>query len=235
MRLWIFAVSFWVTAGCIGGTPSGVAEYDEVAPVDDAFDPSYLDATADDDVLVGGGVFAVPADPTDPAVDDGLAPCEDCDDDSVEADPGPALAGCRDESVEQFFGATMRGCGGTWRFQERAYACQEGWHVCDADEWVERAGHTMPGLHYWTAEVLQFAGYDRGECVVMRAPETGVDTACPGMPSHPDAPMRVCAFDGFDAYGNECELAGCGLGGRPEAEFFGGCGPAVTAGALCCL
>lgn len=168
----------------------------------------------------------------------GVEACDDGVNDgsfgSCSSDCGAGPVGCLDGSVEQFFGPSMRGCGGRLPFEQREYACQQGWHVCSADEWIGRSGDAPPALHYWTADVLSFAGggVAAGSCEVETAPTTGA-VGCPGQPT-PGSPMRLCSRTGADALGNVCVVSGCGFEGRPTGDFFGGCGEVATAGAVCC-
>jgi hypothetical protein len=98
--------------------------------------------------------------------------------------PEPAAAQCVGTTTVQDFGVSMKGCAGVVTFGARA--CATGWHVCSAQEWVERHGGTVPLYNYWTDDNLRFST-DADGCLV----STSIGTAC----THP---FRVCTISRGD-------------------------------------
>jgi cysteine-rich repeat protein len=181
-------------------------------------------------------------------VEAGVEACDDGIDDGANGHCSPdCLAGpdgCVDPSHVQPFGAGMQGCGGTGAWVDRALACAAGWHVCSAQEWVDRRGDTVPRWHYWTDDDL-WAYEDRSggfTCWVNQAETADLNPTDCGQ-----TPMRVCASDAsagprttgvVDDLGNRCNYFNCGWLQRPgdgeTGAYFGGCLNDETAGVLCC-
>jgi hypothetical protein len=93
--------------------------------------------------------------------------------------------GCVGAVAEQSFGATMSGCAGTVAFEQRETLCAPGYHVCSAQEWVDRRNGQEPSYHYWTNDNLHYNG-SSSSCWVSLA--GGNDCG--------STPMRVCAPSG---------------------------------------
>jgi len=137
--------------------------------------------------------------------------------------------GCAAGSVSQrFTSLAMQGCAGVVSFAARASLCATGCHVCSATEWVGSRRSDAPQHHYWTADILGYAGSAGCGCAAV----TSGGTACSA-----GRPMRVCTpgcAGGSDPEGNTCTWQQCGLGAINPNQYFGGCENDPTAGALCC-
>ena len=87
---------------------------------------------------------------------------------AIASAPG-SLEGCAPGTQSELFPNGMVGCTGTIGFPDRGSLCAPGWHVCSAEEWVERRGGLVPGYHYWTDDNLGVSGAD-GNCAVGTSP-----------------------------------------------------------------
>jgi cysteine-rich repeat protein len=209
--------------------------FEGVEACDDASETDAGNCVACQPAHCGDGHVQVGVEVCDDGVNDGsLGSC------SQDCSAGPA--GCIDGTIEQVFGSSMRGCGERLHFEQRHYACGAGWHVCSAEEWIDRSsGEQSAALHYWTDDALSWSSRPSTvemPCAVTDAVVTGVSVgaACPGQTATAAAssPMRVCAGAGADPFGNECAFAGCSFGTYAN-DSFGGCDDEVaTAGTLCC-
>jgi hypothetical protein len=156
--------------------------------------------------------------------------------------PDGGYPGCAtpDDPANQFFGAaraedagfTMYGCAGSTQYSYRNGLCSGACFPCSVYHWLARsAAAPAPRWDYWTNDRVGLAyADDAGVCTATYAPVGGTCTeaslADGGVST---APMRICAQSG-----SACELTGCGFLGGPAVDSFGGCGSAVSAGALCC-
>gem|GEM_PF-3040684 len=128
---------------------------------------------------------------------------------------------------QQGFSSDMYGCYGSETFANRANLCASGWHVCSVSEYRNRRGSVVPGFHYWTDEELEYNGGGPNNCYV--TPVGGGGYYCGAA-----TPMRVCAPNQQDSWGNWCNWYNCGYGATSPVEYFGGCSTNTTAGTLCC-
>ncbi|WP_437966626.1 serine hydrolase domain-containing protein [Sorangium sp. So ce260] len=142
--------------------------------------------------------------------------------------------GCKDDpalvaGVQRFWDDEMFGCAGSVSFSDRADLCAAGYHVCSAEEFVDKNSYgstnaEAPKHHYWTDDHLDYTGTGSGECSA-----TATGTSCGA-----DTPMRVCSPDKIDPEGNSCNWVRCGHDGDTTSRHFGGCVGNTTAGTLCC-
>ncbi len=142
--------------------------------------------------------------------------------------------GCKDDpslvtGVQRFWDQEMFGCAGSVTYPNRADLCASGFHVCSAQEFVDKNGYgstnaESPKHHYWTDDNLKYSGTGPGSC---SAGSTG--TSC-----GTNTPMRVCAPTADDPEGNHCNWVNCGYESTTPNRYFGGCAGNTTAGTLCC-
>ena len=118
----------------------------------------------------------------------------------------------------------MAGCAGSVAWADRASLCNQGYHVCSAQEWVSRRGSAVPGHNYWTNDDLKYSGSGANSCTA----SVSTGTSCGANP------MRVCSPTQADPEGNQCNWTGCGLDST-SSTYFGGCLGNTTAGTLCCI
>jgi hypothetical protein len=141
--------------------------------------------------------------------------------------PTLSVAGCADGTAEQVFAGGIVGCAGSVTYPNRQTLCAAGYHPLAAMTWRTSRGATVPTHHYWTDDILNYAGTGTGMCSAEYATR---GTACPA-----NQPMRVCASAVLDPEGNRCNWFNCSFdsGGTTPNEYFGGCSGNATAGTLC--
>jgi hypothetical protein len=125
----------------------------------------------------------------------------------------------------QVFAPGVEGCSGTATWANRNSLCASGCVACSAVQWLTYNHGATPLAHYWTNDDLKYNGSGTGACYV----STTSGTECPN-----STPMRVCAPETTDAYGNVCNWYNCGYGATSPNDDFGGCVGNTTAGTLCC-
>lgn len=124
---------------------------------------------------------------------------------------------------QQPFASNMAGCAGSVTWADRASLCNEGYHVCTAQEWVSRRNGAVPGHNYWTNDDLKYSGSGSGNC----SASVTTGSSCGANP------MRVCSPTQADPEGNNCNWTSCGLDST-TSTYFGGCAGNTSAGTLCC-
>lgn len=129
----------------------------------------------------------------------------------------------------QIFGPGVEGCGGVVSWENRNSLCAPGCSACGSEQWDRLNMGIVPSAHYWTDDDLKWGGT---VAACWATPFASSDThECPA-----GWPMRVCAAQHTDGFGNTCTWINCGSRGSDfiVPGHYGGCSHDPTAGTLCC-